>query len=121
MAIVIKKKIDLDFLGEDYKDASLTFQAIPLKDFDEIVLKIDEAQKNNGSVKLILATLKEYFLEGIFPGIEKVTADDLDGLDPGSVVRCFQILTGQEFDPKDQALEPTPLPTQSSTTADTQP
>lgn len=34
--IVIKKRINLDFLGDDYKDAYLVFKSIPLPDYEEI-------------------------------------------------------------------------------------
>lgn len=34
--IVIKKRINLDFLGDDYKDAYLVFKSIPLPDYESI-------------------------------------------------------------------------------------
>lgn len=97
MAIVIKKEVSFDFLGEDYKNAYLTFQSIPLKDFDEITKSINEAQEKGTSGTFILDVLKKYFVEGEFPGLEKVEADDLDGLDQESVLKCFTIFTGQEI------------------------
>lgn len=44
MPIVIKKKVSLDFLGEDYKDAELIFRSMPISDFEKI---LDELPKSN--------------------------------------------------------------------------
>lgn len=103
MAIVIKKKVVFDFLGEDYKDAYINFQSIPLKDFDLLSKDIEEAQKDNKASSFILDALKKYFIDGSFPGIEKLVANDLDGLDQESVIKCFAIFTGQELSPKVEA------------------
>lgn len=40
--IVIKKKVSLDFLGEDYKEAYFIFQTIPLPDYKEFMKSIPE-------------------------------------------------------------------------------
>lgn len=114
MPIVIKKKVSLDFLGEEYKDAYLTFQSIPLKDFDGLSKQIEEAEKEKKAATFILEALKRYFVEGQFPGIEKLVADDLDGLDQETVIRSFAIFTGQEISPKVE----TPSTTPSSTNPD---
>lgn len=116
MAIVIKKRVSFDFLGEDYKDAYLTFQSIPLKDFDELSKNIQKAQDGNKAGQAILDVLKEYFVEGQFPDLEKVTKEDLDGLDQESVIKCFSIFTGQDLDPK----APAPGPATSSTPSTTE-
>ena len=34
--IIIKKRVSLEFLGEDYKDGYLVFTAIPVKDLDAL-------------------------------------------------------------------------------------
>lgn len=110
--IVIKKKVSLDFLGDEYKDAFLTFQSIPLKDFDELSKEVETAEKEKRAASFILDALKKYFVEGSFPGIEELTADDLDGLDQQSVLKCFTIFTGQELDPK--AEQPSTKPSSTS-------
>lgn len=97
MAIVIKKVVALDFLGSDYKDANLTFQSIPIKDFDDITSKIEKAQESGKSATFVLEILKQYFISGNFPDIDTVTKDDLDGLDQETVLTCFSVLTGQEI------------------------
>ncbi len=40
--IVIKKKVSLDFLGEEYKEAYFIFQTIPLPDYKEFMKSIPE-------------------------------------------------------------------------------
>lgn len=109
MAIVIKKRVSFDFLGDEYKDAYLTFQSIPLKDFQELTGKIKEAENDNAkAAEFMLESLKHYFVEGSFPGTEKVTAEDLDGLDPGSVIKCFEMFTGQDESLKVDSQTPSP-------------
>lgn len=117
----IKKRVDLDFLGSEYKQAYLVFQSIPAVDFDEVVRELKGIEeKEEGSVTFILTILKKYFISGKFPDdsdqLTDVTKEDLDGLDPASLTKCFAVFTGQELDPK---VEP-PLTT-SSTTAEPSP
>lgn len=113
MAIVIKKRVDFDFLGEDYKDAYIVFRSIPLKDFDEILAQIDKAEKDNKAAGFMLSTIKKYFIEGNFPDIDTLKVEDLDGLDPESVIKCFTRFTGQDPDPK--VLLPAPSSTAEAT------
>lgn len=114
MAIVIKKRVSLEFLGEEYREAYLVFRAIPAIDFDEVGTRLNEVEKDNASsVKIVLDVLKTYFLSGKFPddaGLTDVNKEDLDGLDPISLTKCFQIFTGQEIDPKDGTLLTSSLP-----------
>lgn len=105
MPIVIKKKVALDFLGADYENAYLVFQSIPLKDFDKLSQDIEEAQKDKRAAMFILDALKNYFVEGEFPGIDKLTKDDLDGLDQESVIKCFSIFTGQDIGGQPDSLK----------------
>lgn len=120
MAIVIKKRVGLDFLGEDYKEAYLTFQSIPAIDFDEVAKSLKSIEsKGDGAVSLILEVLKKYFLSGKFPddiGLQDVASEDLNGLDPATLTKCFQVFTGTELDPKVE----TPL-TSSSPTVESPP
>lgn len=104
MAIVIKKKVSLEFLGEDYKDAYLTFKSIPVIDLEAVQSKLKKSEKQKGAaVDTILDLLKEYFIDGQFPtngGLESVAKEDLSGLDPPTCIECFRKFTGQELDPK---------------------
>lgn len=107
--IIIKKRVSFDYLGDEYKDAHIVFRSIPGVDFDEMQQKIAgiESEKE-GSVKFIISILKKYFISGSFPDTLEVTADDLDGLDAESIVKCFQIFTGQTLDPKAETPSTTP-------------
>lgn len=116
--IVIKKRVSLEFLGEDYKDAYLVFKSIPAVDFDEVTEQLKTLEtKQEGQMTFILDILKKYFIKGEFPDddgkLQLVAADDLGGLDPVGIVECFKVFTGQELDPKAE----TPL-TNSSPTAE---
>lgn len=119
-SIVIKKRVNLDFLGEEYKDAYLTFRSIPLVDLEKVLAdmpKTDEEAQNLKIVPIMLGKLKQYFLNGKFPNddgeLEEVTSEDLEGLDTESAIYCFQLWTGQLSDPKSS----TPL-TSTSTMAE---
>lgn len=114
--IVIKKRVEFAFLGEEYKDAYLVFKSIPSSDFDDITKQLKEIEgKQEGSLTYILGILKKYFIKGKFPDMDKVEADDLDGLDPASVIECFKVFTGQQLDPKVETPSTTPSETTTST------
>ena len=121
MAIVIKKRVSLEFLGEEYKDAELVFKSIPVLDYGDIQKSLDQYKEdNNKALSLIIETLQKYFVSGKFPNetgqLADVTKDDLTGLDAESTIKCFTIFTGQELDPK--AVNSLP---NSSTTVETPP
>jgi hypothetical protein len=70
MPIVIKKKVSLDFLGDEYKDSYLILRSISIGDYEklgDITVKdcvigrfIDgEIQQESGKVKLTKETLNE--------------------------------------------------------------
>lgn len=120
MALVIRKKVSLDFLGEEYKDAYLVFKSIPLKDYQKILDEIPDAtggkEDNKKALNLIVNYLGEYFVSGKFPDdkgeLQDVAAEDITDLDAETAITCFQTLMGQRIDPKSEAeLKP-----QSSTT-----
>ncbi len=86
MEIVIKRKITLEFLGEDYKDAYLVFKAIPVNEYTNIQneLKKAEADNTNG-LETLQNLLGSYFVSGEFPNpdgeLEKVTKEDIGKFD----------------------------------------
>lgn len=100
MAIVIKKKITLDVLGEEYKDSYLIFQSIPFKDYEKIVKTqkeiADQDQTEQGlkSINFIQEQLTKRFIEGNIQG-DKVVVDDLFELPGNVIVDCFQQLMGK--------------------------
>lgn len=104
MPLVIRKKITLEILGEEYKDAYLTFKAIPVGELGNIQAKMpkeDDADQSQ-AIPVMLDLLKTYFLDGKFPNekgeLESVVKDDLNNLDAETSIHCFQVLSG--VDPK---------------------
>lgn len=100
----IKKKISLDFLGEEYKEAYLMFKSIPVKLYDKIFK--DAKNKNNlEAAKAAMIILKERFIEGQFPDEDGkligVKVEDLDDIvDETTLNNCYLTLIGQSPDPK---------------------
>jgi len=97
--IVIKRKLSLEFLGEENKDDYLTFRSIPVIEFDGMINKINGVDKkdNKTATIVMLDILKEYLLDGVYGG-DKVVKEDLDGLDGAVVMKCFEILTGRPIE-----------------------
>lgn len=100
MAIRIKKKVTLEFLGDEYKDSYLVFAALPVKDFKDFQEKADKAADDEKALDLIIATLKDNFIEGKVED-QTVTAEDMDSLDRETVLKSFQRYTGTDLDPKE--------------------
>ena len=102
MGLIIRKKITLDNLGEDYKEAYLQFKSIPVGDLPAIQKELpkegDSEEQKLQSIPTIMNILKKYFLDGKFPDeagkLEDVTRNDLDNLDQDAALHCFEGLTG---------------------------
>lgn len=118
MAIVIKKRVELDFLGEDYKGAFLVFQSIPVADLEKVTAEVKKAEaKGESTTTAILDMLKSYYISGQFPEdgeLKDQTKEDLDGLDPETTIACFKAFTGQKLDPKVETPSMTISPTVES-------
>lgn len=102
MGIVIKKRVDLDFLGDDYKEAYLVFKAMPVKDYESFTADVDKVEDKD-SVRFLLNKLKENFVGGKFPGddgMQDLKADDLEDFDAETIIKAFQTYTGVSPDPK---------------------
>lgn len=118
--IVIKKRVSLDFLGEDYKEAYINFKSIPALDYEQIqedTKKLEEGDKN--SLTYIIGVLKKYFLDGKFPvesTLVSLSAEDLSDIDADTTIQCFQTLIGQKIDPKVESPLTTPSSTDTTTT-----
>lgn len=102
--LIIRKRVTLEFLGEQYKDAYLDFKSIPVGDYDKLIDEIKEAGEgdNKKANAVILKILKQYYLTGQFPNEEGTlealdSADELDGLDKDSLLECFGKMTGQDI------------------------
>lgn len=118
MALVIKKSVDLSSLGDEYKGIKLEFRSIPAKDLSELNKKQESMEKDKeGDPKLELVLpffidiLQKYFLSGTQDG-GKVVKEDVGDLDSDALVYCFQILSGQEIDPKDEDSSTKPSSTE---------
>lgn len=103
MAFFIKKKIDLEFLGEEYKGCYFVFKNIPVSEYDEIFKK----KKDTTGLQVVneaLKVLKSKFIEGKFINengeLADVKADDLGFLDESLLNECYLTLLGQKTDPK---------------------
>ncbi len=114
--IIIRKRVALDFLGEDYKDAYLVFRSIPVDDYDELLKKTEEANDSISNMSVTINTLKDYFLSGSFPDAEgkpqELSRDDLGKFDKDVLLHAFGTLTGQNLDPKDVNNSTTPSTTE---------
>lgn len=98
--IVIKKKVSLEFLGEDYKDSYLTFKSMPISAYEKLLEELEKIDGNNKeSLKVTLNILTENFVEGSFLE-QDVTKDDLKQFDIQTLVTCLEMFTGQRQDPK---------------------
>jgi hypothetical protein len=95
MALVIRKRVGLGFLGEEYKDSFMIFRSVSVEEY--------ETKFDSMTVKDVVL---EHFIEGeIQQDGAKVslTQDNLLEL-PGEVfVECFEHITGK-LNPKSPAL-----------------
>lgn len=115
MPLVIKRKVSLEFLGEDYKDSYITFKSIPVGNFQDITKKVEEIGEDNiKSIAFIVEILQKYFIEGK-AGEDVLKSEDLQELDAETTIKCFEVLSGQSVDPKDEAPLTTPSPTTDTT------
>lgn len=101
--ITIKKRVSLDFLGDEYKDSYLVFKGIAVKDYPEL-MKMTKAVGEDGakSIDLIREQLTSRFIEGRVQGdngLEEVTADNLSDLTADVFLKCYQVISGTP-DPK---------------------
>lgn len=117
MTLVIKKRVSLEFLGEEYKEAYLVFKSIPLKDYEAVIDEMPKDENNKEALKLIVKYLKKYFVSGKFPddegSLQDVTAEDVEELDADTAITCFQTLMGQRLDPKSQGQLTNPSSTEA--------
>lgn len=112
--IIIKKKVTLEFLGEDYEDSYLVFRSISIQEFPALMKKVEAASDDNvKSLSAMIDMLQDHFVEGIFDK-QKVSQDDLGKFDAETIIKCFELLTGQA-DPKDNSESTTTSTTEADT------
>lgn len=90
MAIVIKKRVELGFLGDEYKDSYLILRSISVNEHENI------------GDKTVKEVILEHFIEGkIQQGEDKVTItkDNLGELSGEVLHKAFEVIAGV-VDPK---------------------
>lgn len=104
--IIIKKKVSLEFLGEEYKDAYLTFRAISLDEIEKLDKIVNNIEDTNKAIDNFKKICREYFIDGKFPDskgeLQNVTLEDLGKFNTEVISACFEKIVGI-LDPKDKA------------------
>lgn len=95
--IVIKKRVNLDFLGDEYKNDYLVFKAIAVSKYKDLV--DGRPEEDNLQYEYVLKVLADNFIEGKFQD-QDVDKKDLAEFDGETTLNCFARLTGQQPDPK---------------------
>lgn len=102
--IIIKKRVDLDFLGKDYEDSFLEFKSLSIAEYEKVLDDLNTVgEDNKAAVRLVLSILEKQFLGGSFLG-EDVQKEDLKQFDLETMTKCFERFTGQQTDPKASKL-----------------
>ncbi len=89
MGLVIKRKMFLDFLGEEYKDSYIVLK----------VVSVGEYEKLDGTVRQCVI---DRFIDGEIlqdSGMVKISKDQLEELPGDVLVKGFELITGV-LDPK---------------------
>lgn len=115
--IIIKKKVELGFLGEDYKDSYITFRSISVSDYQGLTDGIEDMSEQEASKKII-SILETYFVEGLFDG-QKLAKEDIKKFDGETILKCFETLTGQKTVEGERQLDPK-SETESTSTSTTE-
>lgn len=98
--ITINKRVSLEFLGEEYKESYLVFNAVKMKDLDTIQEKAIAAQEHQDpkeNLEFFQSVIDPRFVEGKISQDGKlvdVTKEDLQDLPLDVYVTIFQELMG---------------------------
>jgi hypothetical protein len=95
VAIVIKKRVSLDFLGEEYKGSYLIVGAVPISEI--------ESMKN----EKVYEVVEKHFIEGkIKQGDEfvDITKDNIKELSGDVFVKVFDVISGKLSPKLDEQL-----------------
>lgn len=100
--IKIKKRISLEFLGEEYKEAFLVLTGITLREYEQNIAKTKD-MGNEDATSYIKKILLNHFVEGKFPDdkgqLQALEANDLLDLDISTIFKVFNQLSGVETPP----------------------
>lgn len=101
--IVIKKRVSLDFLGDEYSDSYLVFRGIAVREYPELMKRTQQLGEDGAkSIELIRTELTERFIEGkvkVDGSLVEVTKEDLADLTADVFLVCYQTIAGTP-DPK---------------------
>lgn len=97
MSLVIKKRVSLDFLGDDYKDSYLILRAMSVQEYDSLENDKKQTVKDAVCERLIEGQINQ---DG---SLIKITQENIKEL-PGDVfVKAWGAILGEEIDPKSLA------------------
>lgn len=100
MALVIKKTVNLDSLGEEYSGVVLEFKSIPARDLPKLVTEQEALGEDTDKIiPYFIKVLEDYFILGK-QGEESISKEDIGLLPSEALIHVFQILSGQAIDPK---------------------
>lgn len=95
--IIVRKRIALDFLGEEHNSDYLVFKAIPVDEYKDIANK--QPEDNIEAIDYIVSKLKERFIEGRYQE-QDIAKPDIGKFPAEVITECFAIITGQKISPK---------------------
>lgn len=102
--IKIEKRISLDFFGEGYADSYVIFQAIPVREYEDIQAKIatiQETNNNQEAMQFMVDLLSKRLIKGEIAQDGKLvefTKEDMLDMPGEFFTGVMERLTGQ--DPK---------------------
>ena len=95
--IVVKKRIDLDFLGTEHSEDFLIFKSVPVEEYKTITKK--QPDDNIQAIDYIVTELKKRYISGKFQGND-IVKDDIGKFPAEVITECHAHITGQKIDPK---------------------
>lgn len=102
MGLVIKKRVSLEFLGDDYAEGYLVFTAIPTSELGVMQEKALELQKKEEDAGASLEFLKEEvisrFVEGKIPQdgeLAEITKSNITDLPSDVFIEAWQQMNGK--------------------------
>lgn len=94
MSLNLKKRIDLESLGEQYKDSYLIFRAISVREYGPLANDAKRlSEDGEKSLKFLLEQLETRFVEGKFNG-QDLSKEDIGDFGPDVIIECFNQMRG---------------------------
>lgn len=95
--IVIRKRVSLDFLGEEYNESYIVLASVPVKEFDDLQNQIAKL-KPGENLSFVRSEVKKRFIEGKIQQsgqLVDITTENVEDL-PGEVfIEVFEYITGK--------------------------